>query len=168
MVILIASCGKKESPDDQDANGVNFTSIKSYDVDANYLGNIGSATDDYKNEEWPQWVMDFFQPLDTVNVTGYVKSECSIDALYPNSCGNLQHLRYFATQPANLKIVIIDGQKHVYMQKSYHLYQGIHIVDFDYTLLNMAAGAYFRMFYTFSAEGDYNFKKGHIDIYKEN
>src|SRR5690606_20103257 len=166
FVSALFACKKKEkSP--HSAENTDFTSIQQYDVHAVHIGSLGDASDDYKNEEWPDWVYDLFIPLDTANILGYKKSEVTIDRLYPNPCADTQTLRYFATQPVNLKLVIIDQRKNVYLRQSYHLYSTIHDIGLKYDTLDMQAGNYYRMFYAFSAENHPFFYKVHIDILKD-
>jgi hypothetical protein len=166
LVLLFVGC-KKDEPEDHSASSVNFTSIRQYDVHADYLGSQGDAGDDYKQEDWPDWVFDLFTPLDSVDLTGYVESPVTVDRLYPNPCGNQQTMRHFATQPVNLKVVIIDELKNVYFLNSVHLNSTIHNLAFDYTDAMMPGGKYYRMFYGFSAENKPFFSRGHIDIYKQ-
>lgn len=168
LVLLFIGC-KKDKPEDHSASNYNFTSIRKYDVEANYLGSQGNSADDYSEEEWPQWVFDLFEPLDTVDLTGYVQSEVTVDRLYPNPCADTQVLRYFATQPANLKLVVIDNMKNVYFMNSYHLNSAIHDIGIGYRNLPMPmpSNTFYRMFYAFSAEGKPFFSRGHIDIYKQ-
>lgn len=161
--LLFTSC--KKNDDNQGGSGLDFTSVRQYDVNAIYLGNVGNATDDYTMEDWPQWVVDFFKPMDTTNLTGYKQSDVSIDALYPNPCRDTQVMRLFATQPVNLKVVIIDQFKTVYLRKSLHVFSAIHTIGFDYKDLQMPP-AHYRMYYAFSAEGKPFFFRGHIDIDK--
>lgn len=161
--VLFASC--KKSNDDDSASSTNFTSYQQYDINAQWLGSVGNAGDDYKMEEWPDWVYALFQPLDTVNLAGYNKSEVNVQRLYPNPCADTQILETFATQPVNLKIAIIDQFKKVYVLKSFQVASAQHTWGLSYRELGMG-NAYYRLFYTFSAEGHPNFSRGHIDIYK--
>lgn len=163
--LIFSSCSKKND-DGHSASSTNFTSYHQYDINGQRLGSIGNASDDYKMEEWPQWVYDLFQPLDTVNLEGYSWSEVNVDRLYPNPCGDTQILRTFATQPVNLKLVIIDQFKNVYLRKSMHVYSAQHDWGLSYRNLNMPAPNYYRMFYSFSVAGRPHFQRGHIDIYK--
>ena len=163
LSLCFISCRKKE--DEHSAAGVDFTSYQRFDLNANYLGTEGNATDDYKMEEWPQWVFDLFTPLDTVNLTGYRQSGISIDALYPNPCADTQVMRLAATQPINLKMVMIDVNKNVLFRKSFHVPNAIQFLGFDYKPLNLPP-AFYRMFYSFSAEDKPHFMRGHIDIHK--
>lgn len=167
FITVLISCNKKEEDNPHDANGTNFTSIRQYDVHAVHIGSIGNATDDYQQEVWPDWVMDLFKPLDTVNLTGYIQSEITVDRLYPNPCADTQTLRYFATQPVNLKIVLIDQEKNVYLRKSFHLPSAIHDLGLKYDSLHMAANKHYRLFYGFSAQDKPFFNRGHIDILKD-
>jgi len=162
--LLFGSC--KTNDDGNSAAGSDFTSYQQYDLNAQRLGSVGNSSDDYRMEEWPQWVYDLFTPLDTVNLKGYNKSEVTINALYPNPCANTQTMRLFATQPVNLKIVIIDQFKKVYLLKSMHIWNAQHDIKLDYSELNMPANTYYRMFYSFSAEDHLNYSRGHIDFYK--
>ena len=164
LAVLFVSCKKEK--DGQDSQGTDFTSIRKYDVDANFLGTLGNATDDYRQEEWPNWVIDLFKPLDTVSLVGYLESECAVDRLYPNPCANNQTMRYFATQPANLKILIVDEFKNAYFLKSYHAYSSQRTIEFDYSDLGLQPNTFYRMFYAFSAEDKPYFVRGHIDILK--
>lgn len=166
LVTVLFSCKKKEE-DSHSAKNTDFTSIRQYDVHAVHIGSIGDASDDYRHEEWPDWVMDLFLPLDTADLRGYKQSEVTVDRLYPNPCADTQTLRYFATQPVNLKLVIIDPQKNVYFRQSYHLHSTIHDLGLTYKDLNLQAGNYYRMFFGFSAERKPFFYKGHIDILKD-
>jgi len=163
--IIFSSCGKKDN-DEHSASGTNFTSYQQFDINAQRLGSVGNATDDYRMEEWPQWVYDLFQPLDTVNLEGYNWSEVTIDRLFPNPCGDTQILRVFATQPINMKLVIIDQSKKVYVAKSLHVNSAQHDMGMSYRGLAMPANNYYRMFYSLSAQGRPHFQRGHIDIYK--
>jgi len=158
--------GCKKSDDDHSASSTNFTSYQQYDINAQRLGSVGDAADDYKMEEWPQWVYDLFQPLDTVNVSGYNWSEVNVDRLYPNPCGDTQTMRVFATQPVNLKVVIIDQFKTVYLRKSIHVFKNVNEIPFSYRNLQLPAGNYYRLFFSFSAAGKPGFQRGHVDIYK--
>jgi hypothetical protein len=163
LTICFISCKRRD--DEGNAAGVDFSSYQRFDINSNYLGTVGDATDDYKMEEWPQWVFDMFKPLDTVNLTGYEKSVISIDALYPNPCADTQVMRLFATQPVNMKVVIVDANKNVLMRKSMHIPNAIHFLGFDYKELTLPPDFY-RMFYAFSAENHPFFLRGHIDINK--
>lgn len=165
LSVLFVSC-KKNDNKPSSASGVDFTSIRKFDIEANFVGTEGEATDDYTHEDWPQWVYDAFKPLDTINLQGYVKSPVSIDALYPNPFANTQAMRLFATQPVNLKVIIIDINKNVLLRHSQHVFSAINFVDFNYEGLDMEPKTYYRMFYAFSAEGLPYFSRGHIDIYK--
>lgn len=158
--------GCKKDNDDNTAASTNFTSYQQYDVNAQRLGSVGDAGDDYRHEEWPQWVYDLFKPMDTVNIDGYGWSEVNIEKLYPNPCGDVQNIRTFATQPINLKIVIIDQFKNVYLRKSIHVFSAQQDWTLNYAGLGMQAQSYYRMFYSFSASGKPHFLRGHIDIYK--
>lgn len=162
---LLVSCTKNN--DDQSAAGGDFTSYQQYDVNGNRLGSVGNASDDYKMETWPQWVYDLFLPLDTVSLKGYVESEVSVDALYPNPCGDNQVFQLFATQPVNLKMAIVDPFRKVYFLKSVHVPSAQQSIALDYRELLMPGNTYYRMFYSFSAEGKPHFMRGHIDIYKK-
>jgi hypothetical protein len=162
--LLFSSC--KTNDDGNSAAGTDFTSYQQYDLNAQRLGSVGNSSDDYKMEEWPQWVYDLFTPMDTVNLKGYTKNEVSISALYPNPCSNIQKMRVFATQPVNLRIVIIDQFKKVYVQKSMHIWAAQHDIELNYADLNMPSDTYYRMFYSFSAEDNLNYFRGHIDFYK--
>lgn len=166
LALAIGSC-KKDSNEGPSAANMDFTSIQKYDVNANYLGSVGNISDEYTQEEWPGWVMDLFSPLDSVSLVGYNKGEVSIKALYPNPCADTQAMRLFGAQPLNMKVVVIDNQKNVYLRKSMHVFLGEQFKSFDYSNLMMPAG-YYRMFYSFSAEGAPHFRKGHIDFLKGN
>lgn len=166
FTVLFVSCKKKD--DNLGANSLDFTSIRQFDVHAVQIGTEGNTSDEYTMEDWPQWVYDLFSPLDTADLKGYTWSEITVDRVYPNPCADTQTMRYFATQPVNMKIVIIDPNKNVYWRKSYALYSTIHNISFDYRNTGMTAGNYYRMFYAFSAENKPYFIRGHIDIYKEN
>lgn len=161
--LLFVGCKKNEN--NQGGSGLDFTSVRKYDVDAQYLGNIGNATDDYTMEDWPSWVVDLFKPMDTANISGYVMNQVSIDALYPNPCADSQVMRVFATEPVNLKVVIIDQFKTVYYTQSMNVYAGIHKIGFNYKNLHMPA-TNFRMYYAFSAADKPFYYRGHIDILK--
>jgi hypothetical protein len=163
LTICFISCKKRD--DEQNSAGVNFSTYQRFDATANYLGTEGDATDDYKMEDWPQWVFDMFKPLDTVNLIGYEKSVISIDALYPNPCADTQSMRLFANQPVNLKMVMIDVHKNVVFRKSFHIPNGIQFLGFSYAELALPP-TFYRMFYAFSAEDDPYFLRGHIDINK--
>jgi hypothetical protein len=163
--IVFTSCNKK-TDDGHSASSTNFTSYQQFDINAQRLGSVSDAADDYKMEEWPQWVYDLFDPLDTVNVAGYNWSEVNVDRLYPNPCADTQILRTFATQPVNLKLVIIDQFKKVYLRKSMHVHSAQQDWGISYRGLGMTAPNYYRMFYSFSAAGKPDFLRGHIDIYK--
>ena len=166
LSVLFIGC-KKSDEEPGNASGVDFTSIRKFDIEANFLGTEGNATDDYTQEDWPQWVYDIFTPLDSVSLQGYVQSEVSIDALFPNPCADTQIMRLFATQPVNLKLAIVDAEKRILFRESYHIFSAIHMLGFDYKTLLMKPKTYYRMFYAFSAEGAPYFKRGHIDIYKQ-
>ena len=133
--LVFTSC--KKTNDDHSAASTNFTSYQQFDINAQRLGSVGDASDDYKMEEWPQWVYDLFQPLDTVNLDGYNWSEVNVERLYPNPCADTQVLRTNATQPINLKLVIIDQFKKVYLRQSYHVYASQHTLGLSYKGLNM-------------------------------
>jgi hypothetical protein len=167
LFLLVFSSCKKSDNSDQSASGLDFTSVRRFDVGAVQGEDIGTPSDDYKMEDWPQWVYDFFTPLDTVNLTGYLQSPVSIAALYPNPCADTQNLRYYAQQPVNLKVVVIDAQKSVYLRKSIHLNSTQHDIGLNYSGLGMAANTNYRLFYAFSAENKPNFIRGHIDILKQ-
>ena len=162
--IIFSSCTKDK--DDHSASSTNFTSYHQYDINAQWLGSVGDAGDDYKMEQWPEWVYDLFKPLDTANLTGYAWSEVNVGRLYPNPCGDTQILRTFATQPVNLKIVIIDQFRKVYLRKSLHVPSAQQTIGLNYRELNMPGNNYYRMFYMFSAEGKPDHTRGHIDILK--
>lgn len=164
--IIFGGC--KKTNDDNSSSSTNFTSYQQYDINAQRLGSMGDASDDYRMEEWPDWVYGLFTPLDTANLDGYNWSEVNIEKLYPNPCGNSQTIRAFATQPVNLKIVIIDQFKRVYLAQSIRMYNGQQEIRLNYTGLGMEANNYYRMFYSFSALGKPHFMRGHIDIYKTN
>lgn len=163
--VLFVGC-KKESKESNSA-GVDFTTIRKFDIEANFLGTEGDASDDYTHEEWPQWVYDAFKPMDTTSLVGYEQSQVSIDALYPNPFSYTQTMRLFATQPANLKVIIMDVHKNVLFARSMHAFTGIQFKEFDYSDLNLQPNTFYRMFYGFSAEGKPFFLRGHIDIYKQ-
>ncbi len=163
--LIFSGCNKKEN-DEHSASGTNFTSYHQYDINGQRLGSIGNAADDYRMEEWPQWVYELFKPMDTVNLDGYNWSEVNVDRLYPNPCGDTQIIRTFATQPVNLKLVIIDPFKNVYLRKSMHIYSAQHDWGLSYKGLGMQPNNHYRMFYSFSASGKPHFMRGHIDIYK--
>src|SRR5690606_8643476 len=132
---LLVSCSKKN--DDESAAGSDFSSYQKYDINGNRLGSVGDASDDYKMETWPGWVYDLFKPLDTVRLKGYVQSEVSVDALYPNPCADVQTLQLFATQPVNLKLVIIDPFRKVYFLKSFHVPSAQQQIRLNYSELIM-------------------------------
>ena len=165
LSVIFVSCNKNDGKPSS-ANGVDFTSIRKFDIEANFVGTEGDASDDYIHEDWPQWVYDAFKPLDSVNLQGYVKSPVSIDALYPNPFAETQTMRMFATQPINLKVMIIDINKNVLFLNSYHVFSAINSIRFDYNDVDMKPKTHYRMFYAFSAEGMPYFSRGHIDIYK--
>lgn len=169
LAALFFSCKKDKEEEDQSANGFYFQSIQQYDLNGNRLGNINNAVDDYVHEDWPDWVHAAFLPLDSADLTGYVMSEVSVDALYPNPCADSQVFQYFATQPVNLKLVIVDIHKNVYFRKSYHLPSAQHNfgLKLNYDSTGMMPNTYYRMFYAFSAENHPKFQRGHIDIYKQ-
>lgn len=163
-VCAFAACKKDDTPN-QNADSTNFTSIRQYDVNGVYQGNLDEATDDYTQENWPQWVFDIFKPLDTVNLTGYREtSEINVQALYPNPCRDTQTLKYFAVDPVNIKIAIIDDQKNVHYLKSFHLPMINGKLGLSYKNLSLVPGNYYRMFYGFSAENKPFFLRGHIDM----
>lgn len=166
FAVLLVGCKKDNNATDA-AGSLDFTSIRQYDVHAVLVGTEGNTSDEYKHEEWPTWVFDLFQPLDTASLKGYVQSEISIDRLYPNPCADTQSLRYFATQPVNLKLVIIDAHKNVYFRETYALPSTIHNLSLNYKTIGLQSGTYYRMFYGFSAEGKPFFYRGHIDIMKK-
>jgi hypothetical protein len=166
LSVIFIGC-EKDDDKPSNANGVDFTSLRKFDIESNFQGTEGDATDDYTHEDWPQWVYDIFKPLDTVSLQGYIKSPISIDALFPNPCADTQIMRLFATQPINLKVAIVDINKNVLLRNSYHVFSAIHFIGFDYKELNMKPKTYYRMFYAFSAEGMPYFSRGHIDIYKK-
>lgn len=166
FAVLLAGC-KKEGKSDAAADNLDFTSIRQYDIHAVLVGTEGNTSDEYTQEDWPTWVFDLFQPLDTTNLTGYVQSEISIDRLYPNPCADTQALRYFATQPVNLKLVLIDAQKNVYLRQTYALPSTIHDLSLNYKNLGLQSGTFYRMFYGFSAENKPFFYRGHIDIMRK-
>jgi|GEM_PF-1371136 len=157
---------KKKTDDGHSASSTNFTSYQQYDINAQRLGSVGDASDDYRSEEWPKWVYDLFKPMDTVNLDGYTKSEVNLEKLFPNPCGNMQMIRTFARQPINLKIVIIDQFKNVLLSKSIHVPSAQHDIELNYAEAAMPANNYYRMFYSFSAAGKPHFQRGHIDIHK--
>ncbi|MBS1741081.1 MAG: hypothetical protein JST88_11140 [Bacteroidetes bacterium] len=163
--LALTGCNKKTN-DDNSAAGTNFTSYQQWDINGQRLGNVGDVSDEYRMEDWPDWVYNIFKPLDTANLTGYNWSEVVVDRLYPNPCGNTQFLRTFATQPINLKLALIDPSKKVYLLKSMELNSAQHDLQLNYTNLGMTTPSYYRLFYTFSAAGKPYFQRGHIDIYK--
>jgi hypothetical protein len=169
IIVLIAfsflGCDKKKVAD-LSANNMDFTSIRKYDVNHNYLGYSGDVSNEYVQEDWPDWVYQLLSPLDSTNLDGYDKADVSITALYPNPCSDTQSIRLFASKPENLKVVIIDKNKNVYLLQSMHLYLGDQFKHFDYSKLNMTPG-YYRMFYAISAHNDPCYTRGHIDIYKQ-
>lgn len=162
---IFTGCNKK-TDDGHSASSTNFTSYQQYDINAQRLGSVGDAADDYRHEEWPQWVYDLFKPMDTANIDRYSFSEVNIEKVFPNPCGNVQMIRTFATQPVNLKIVIIDQFKKVYLSKSMHVPSAQHDLQLNYETAAMPADNYYRMFYSFSVAGMPHFQRGHIDIYK--
>lgn len=163
--IICTGCNKT-TEDDHSASSTNFTSYQRFDINAQRLGSVGDAADDYRMEEWPDWVYDLFKPLDTADITSYNWSEVTIEKLFPNPCADTQILRTYAAQPANLKIVIIDPSKTVYLRKSIHVPSAQHDLGISYKNLNMPGNAYYRMFYSISFKGKPHHQRGHIDIFK--
>lgn len=162
LSVLVFSACKKEDNKNA-ADGTDFTSVRQYDVNGIYLGNLNDASDDYTQENWPDWVYQGFAPLDTVNLTGYYKSEITVDRLYPNPCKDTQTLAYFATSPVNLKLMLVDQNKTVHFLKSVHLNNAKNSLGLSYKDLMLSSG-YYRLFYGFSAENYPFFMRGHIDI----
>jgi hypothetical protein len=160
-VFVLAACKKEDKTNA--SNGTDYTSIRQYDVNGIYLGNLNDASDDYTQEKWPDWVYNGFAPLDTVNLTGYHTSEITVDRLYPNPCKDTQTLAYFATAPINLKLMLMDKSKQVRYLRSVHLFNGKNSVGISYKDLLLAPG-YYRLFYGMSAENNPFFMRGHIDI----
>ncbi|HTN45433.1 MAG TPA: hypothetical protein VL098_03740 [Flavipsychrobacter sp.] len=162
--VLFGAC-KKDDKTNQSAQGTDFKSIVQFDAESNHIGSLGDPLDDYKQENWPDWVYNLFEPLDTVDLTGYREHpDLNVQSLYPNPCGLKQTMKYFSVEPANLKVVIIDDQKNVHLLKSIHLFNTNAKVAFDYKGLSLIPGTYYRMFFGFSAENKPFFRRGHIDI----
>jgi len=166
LALSFSSCNK-DTNEGPSASNMDFSSIRKYDVNANFLGSQGDVSDEYKHENWPDWVMDLFAPLDTFSLATYNKQEASIKALYPNPAADTQAMRLFTGTPQVLKIVVIDNQKNLYYRKVMPTVLGEQFKSFSYSGLDMPPG-YYRMFYSFSAEGHPHFNRGHIDFYKQN
>lgn len=165
LALAVSGCEKSNTNEGPAAANMDFTSIRKYDVNANFLGSLGDVSDEYTQENWPDWVYTLFSPLDSVNLDGYDKADVSVKALYPNPCADTQAMRLFAAKPMNFKVCVIDNKKNVYFLKSMHLFLGEQFKNFDYKDITMPAG-YYRMFYSASAKGDPHFFRGHIDILK--
>jgi hypothetical protein len=165
IAIMFVGCDKK-SNHGLTADNMNFESIRKYDVNLNYLGYTGDVSGQYVPENWPDWVYELMSPLDSVNLDGYDKADVSISALFPNPCRDTQSIRLFASKPENMKVMIIDANKNIYLLQSMHLFLGDQFKHFDYSKLNMTPG-YYRMFYEFSAHGNPGYARGHIDIWKQ-
>lgn len=164
-LIFTSGCDKKKNTGPS-ASNLDFTSIRQYDINHNFLGSIGDVSDEYTQEDWPSWVYDLFTPLDSVNLDGYDKADVSITALYPNPCSDTQAIRLFASKPENFKVVIIDKNKSVFYLNSMHLFLGDQFKHFGYSGLNMNPG-YYRMYYSVSAHNNPHYYRGHIDIWKQ-
>lgn len=170
LAFCLASCGddKKDNNDNASASGLDFSSYIRYDVNANQLELVGNTNDEYKQEEWPDWVWNLFSPLDSVNRTGLEDNPIvSVRALYPNSCRDTQALKLFSSKPVNLKIAIIDNQKTVYYLRSFMLPFSDQPVSLKYNSLLMPGGRNYRLFFGFSTENQPFFERGHIDIAKD-
>ncbi len=164
LVFIFVGCKKDKDEEDHSAQSFNFSSYHRYDINGNYLGSIGNTTDEKAHEDWPDWVFDAFAPLDSINLTGYQVSEVTFDKIYPNPAADTQNIQVFATQPVNLKLLLVDNTKKVYYLRSIHVPAAIQRFGISYANLNMPAGTNYRMFYGFSAEGKPFFKRGHVDI----
>lgn len=169
LAFCLASCGKDDKNEsDMSANGLDFSSYIGYDVNANQLELVGNTRDDYKHEDWPNWVYDLFAPMDTVNREGLEDNAIvSVRALYPNACRDTQALKLFSNKPVNLKLVIIDNQKTVYYKNTMTLPFNDRPVSLRYNSNLMPGGRNYRLFYAFSTENQPFFERGHIDIAKD-
>lgn len=168
LVSLIVTSCAKESGRNNSASGTDFSSYIAYDVSGNQLEYINDPSDDYKDESWPQWVYDLFQPLDTVNRVDMEKpTTLNVRALYPNPCGDTQRLAIYTVAPVNLKIAIIDSRRNRYYLRSTPVYVGQQVVSLNYNTVLMPGGVNYRLFYAFSSEKEAFFKRGHIDFLKQ-
>ncbi len=167
LLLTLFSCKKKENNSgDSSASGLDFGSYIAYDVNGNQVELVGNTSDDYKQEDWPDWVSNLFTPLDTFSRKGFQKTDVTVRALYPNPCRDTQVLSVFANAPVNLKIAVVDNQQTVRFLKSTTVYFGQHLVKLIYNPALMEGGRNYRLFYGFSSENDAFFKKGHIDFSK--
>ena len=164
LAFTFTGCEKDKNEEDHSAASLNFSSYSRYDINGTYLGSIGNTSDEKTDEDWPQWVFDLFAPLDTTDLTGYVKSEVTMEKIFPNPAADTQIVQVFATQPVNLQLVLIDNQQNVYLRRSIHVPSTIQKIGLSYKGLNMVPNTNYRMFYAFSVEGQKHYKRGHIDI----
>lgn len=168
IVLAFGSCEKDNKGSNNSASGGDFSSYIAYDVNGNQLEYVNDVSDDYKDEDWPQWVYDLFTPLDTVNLEGFQRPNAlNVRALYPNPCRDTQTFAVFTERPVNLKIAVVDKNRTRYLLKTATVYLGQQRIPITYNTALMPGGMNYRLFYAFSYEGNRFFKRGHIDLAKQ-
>jgi len=161
--LVFTACKKEHDNKNSSADGNDYTSVRQFDVNGIDLGSLNNTDDDYRQENWPDWVLQKFAPLDTVDLRGFYPSEVTIDRLFPNPCKDTQTLKYFATQPINLKLLLIDEGRNTLMLQTYSLNNAQNFLGLSYKNLALAPGNY-RLFFGLSANNYPFYKRGHIDI----
>lgn len=156
--LLLASCQKDKEESTLDLSGQVYT-----DVTGN-VARINGATDDYRPESWEPWVYQLFSPLDTARLPAAAADSVYLFHAYPNPCRPVQNLPFRSFDSVNVKIVVVDKQRHAWLRSSVLRPAGNNLVPLNYTSFAGDVDSLYRCYVGFSTAGHPYFLKAHYDL----
>jgi hypothetical protein len=165
--VLLTTC-KDDDPSD---TPVKFQGIVFTDEVGNSLGTYGGEDDnDWKSDSvWTQEILDIMSFQDTVDLSGtYLNQTFAAEEIqfnfFPNPVASVTSARIEMPGRLKVKMAMVDEKLNIVQTFAYKD-QDISWVFLDFSdTARFVEGEVYRMYYTFSVEGNENFYKGHGDV----
>ena len=166
-LLILSACTRDKTIDPNAIpQDLDFSTYRMFNDVGDAVGISGDGIDDdYQMEEWAPWVHKLFAPLDTASLAGTERGIIDHVVFFPTPCMDVQRVSLRANTTTVFKFVIINEQGEVMRR-----YSGRQVKDaanaFIYDLKPFVKG-YYRIYYSFSAEGNTHFFRAHADIEKK-
>lgn len=133
----------------------------------NQFGVIGNADDDWKISNWSSLSakeQSFLNFSDNIDLTNTMVTTLYNPIGYPNPFYNQSYLEFRSTDSVKLKIAVVDASGQVFRTLAIKT-KGIRPIVFDFSdIAQFPSGKSLRYYYSFSADGQLNFKAGYGDV----
>ncbi len=162
-LMLPSSC--KKTQDQLRVINMDFKSLVMRDINANPVGITGDPSDQFRNEDWPDWIHAHFKDMDTAFLPAGPGEAPQDIILFPNPAQTAQYLAVNISDTANLKVIMINTKGDCVLKMSRTITGGSYqTLMLPFHEAHVTKNNHYRLYYAFSVREYPFFNKGHANL----